>query len=127
MFLYSNIGGYAVYKLVNGEILALQSWTQINAINNAGWNELRVVAQGTNLAYYINDQLVWSGSDSTHTKGRVGIVFYPDTLTGQKLLADWATLTELNGSVYVGEMPARLNKQAEKHHIGNPYISGEKR
>jgi uncharacterized repeat protein (TIGR01451 family) len=74
---------------------ALKSWTTSSAINKgSGWNELRVLAIGPNLSFYINGVLLWSGVDATLASGQVGIGMYagPNT-TGNGIYVDYATLT----------------------------------
>jgi hypothetical protein len=95
VFQYSRDGYYSVWKTDAGNAVALQSWAFSSAIKQGTeWNLLRVVADGSHLEFHINDTLVWTGSDAAIVSGRVGIGMYrsPDT-TGDKLLADWATLS----------------------------------
>jgi hypothetical protein len=75
----------------------LQDWTYSPSISTgAAWNILRIVANGSNLYFYINGALVWSGVDASIASGRVGIEFYsPSALTGDQLWVDWATLTNV--------------------------------
>jgi hypothetical protein len=96
-FQYMTSGSYSVYKSVGGTLTALQAWTSSPAIiTGAEWNTLRVVANGTSLAFYINGTLVWSGTDTALTTGRVGIGMYNNvTSTGNLLEVDWATLSAL--------------------------------
>ncbi len=73
----------------------LKGWTASSAINKgSAWNELRVVAIGPSLSFYINGILVWSGTDATFASGRVGIGMYQGpTSTGNGIYVDYATLT----------------------------------
>ena len=60
----------------------------------AAWNVLRIVATGSNLYFYVNGALVWSGVDASIASGRAGIEFYaPSPLMGDQLWVDWATLS----------------------------------
>jgi hypothetical protein len=88
-FQYTRNGSYSVWKRVSGISTCLQGWTSSSAINGTGWNDLRVVASGSNLCYYINGTLVWSGSDSSLSSGRAGLGMYG---SGDAWV-DWATLT----------------------------------
>jgi hypothetical protein len=95
-FHYSNDGLYQVYKMVDGSIpVILRPWFPSPAINTGNaWNTLRVVAEGSNLFFFINDDLVWSGSDNSLSSGQVGITMYRDaSSSGNELQVDWATLT----------------------------------
>lgn len=92
-FQYSNSGSFSVFELDStGSAIALQTWTTSSAIVPNGWNTLKVVASGSSLKFYINGTLVWNGTDSTLTTGKVGFGFYRDTATGT-LDVDWAKLT----------------------------------
>ena len=97
LFEYTRKGDYSVW--VNdgnsgSEWTSLQSWTETDAIDPYdNWNTLRVVANGTDLYFYINDTLVWSGTDSSLSSGRVGVAMYSDGTSGDQLWVDWAALT----------------------------------
>lgn len=76
-------------------------WIQLNAIDRSelinpgtAWNEMRVVAEGENLSFYINGSLAWQGSDDTHASGSVGIGFvnFTDDKTNT-LDVEWARLS----------------------------------
>jgi hypothetical protein len=73
---------------------ALRSWKETPAIKKGtAWNELRVVAVGPNLSFYINGTLVWSGRDANLASGRVGFGMYQgDGTTGNGISVDYATL-----------------------------------
>ena len=87
-------GEYSVWKRVNGISTALQGWTVSSAINQgSAWNTLRVVANGSALAFYVNGTRVWQGSDGSLSSGRVGLRMYRDpSSTGNGFWVDWATL-----------------------------------
>ncbi len=92
MFQITRGGQYSVYKNLT---TALQGWTNSAAIvQGSAWNEMRVRAIGSSLFFYINNVLVWSGSDSSFTSGRVGVGMYRGAgTTGNGLYVDYATLT----------------------------------
>jgi hypothetical protein len=94
-FFISRDGRYAILNYTGGVGAALQPWTSSTAIAQGGaWNELRVVAAGSTLSFYINDALLWVGSNAAHASGRVGLAMYRDSSsTGNILWVDWATLT----------------------------------
>jgi hypothetical protein len=58
-----------------------------------GWNVLKVTASGSQLKFYINNTLVWSGTDSSFGSGIVGIGMYRDATSGNLLYVDWAKLS----------------------------------
>ena len=97
-FFYSQEGFFSIWKKVSGgaveQFLPGGGWMSDSIINQGdAWNKLRVVATGNSLSYYINDKLVWSGTDSSLSSGRVGLGMFSSTgLTSNELLVDWATL-----------------------------------
>ncbi len=92
-FRYGLTGLYSVSKRVSGGIdTALTGWTSSSAINNSSWNVLRVRANGPDLAFFINGIMVWSGTDSSLTSGRVGFGMYSDNTSGSRFYADYANL-----------------------------------
>lgn len=110
MFSYQNSstaspasGGWAGHRIQNGAVSGLHSWTATPHVVPYNFNTLKVVANGTSLAFYINDQLVWSGTDSTLTSGQVGIGMYQGhtTETMGGLQVDWAKLVPIavSGSI----------------------------
>jgi hypothetical protein len=84
-------GFYSVYR---DQVTPLQGWTATSAIRRGiAWNELRVLALGPSLQFYINDILVWSGSDASLASGRVGVGMHRGAGTKwNQLLVDYATL-----------------------------------
>ncbi len=78
LFQYANTGRYSIFKNINGSLATLQDWTYTTAINRNGTNILRVTANGADMSFYINGQLLWSGSDPELTNGVVGIGMYRD-------------------------------------------------
>jgi hypothetical protein len=103
LFVYANDGYFAVVKTVGGTWSVLQDYTYTSAIAQNGWNTLRVVASDSNLYFYINGTLVWTGTDSSLTSGLVGVGMenFEDSVTfGDTVRVDWATL-----SSYAEELP----------------------
>ncbi len=90
-FHISQNGLFAVIR----DAYTLKGWTASSAIQKGNaWNELRVVAIGPSISFYINGVLVWSGTDATFASGRVGIGIYEGpTSTGNGIYVDYATLT----------------------------------
>jgi len=90
-FQYSNAGTYSVYaRNGSGVITTVQAWTASPAIVANGWNTLKVVAVGSSLKFYINNTLVWSGTNSSIAVGKVGVGYFRDAATGT-LLVDSAS------------------------------------
>lgn len=87
-FLYNNSGNFSVWVGVNGVWTALKNWTTSSAIVPNNWNTLKVVADASNLRFYINGTLVWSGTNTSFLTGQVGIWAY----NNQRVDVDWATL-----------------------------------
>ncbi len=97
-FQYTNSGYFSVFEITSdGSSVALKDWTTTAAIVKKGWNTLKVVAVGSSLKFYINNKLVWNGSDDTLMTGQVGFGFYRDTYAGI-LYVDWAKLSTSTGA-----------------------------
>jgi hypothetical protein len=78
----------------------LIDWKLNDAINKGvEWNVLEVNAEGNQLSFTINGSIVWQGTDSSHSSGRVGFGMYikPGGVN-DVLRVDWATLTPIQGS-----------------------------
>jgi hypothetical protein len=89
-FGFDGYGYYTVGKMLNGTWTTFQPWTYTPNLNIGNWNTLRVVAAGSNLYYYINGILIWSGVDYSLTSGIVG--FELGTDTSHSLWIDSVTL-----------------------------------
>ena len=73
-FQYSRNGMFSVWKDNGGTFTTLQNFTATAAINQGdAWNVLRVVGNGSTFSFYINGTLVWQGTDTSFSAGRVGI------------------------------------------------------
>ena len=70
-------GYYSIWKQVAGSWSWLQSWTYSPYISS-GTNTLMAVAEASQLKFFINDTLVWTGSDSALASGRIGLGGYTD-------------------------------------------------
>jgi hypothetical protein len=115
LFQYTDDGWFSIWKVVNGVFTSLvpypNEWQQTPAINQGGYNVLRVVAAGSNLNYYINGTLVWNGSDASLAKGTVGFGMYQDGYSsGNWLYVDYATLT--GGTTALAEVQVSPEQQA---------------
>jgi hypothetical protein len=102
-FCYSSDGEYSVWKSTGGAVWSdLQIWTSSAAITTGpAWNILRVVANGSNLSFYLNGTLVWAGTDTSLTSGRVGMEMFSDGTAGDQLWVDWATLSVPAGGLQI--------------------------
>jgi hypothetical protein len=118
-FYIARDGYYTIYTYSGGSGVPLQPWTFSTAISQGdAWNELRVVASGSQLAFYINGGLVWIGNNAVHPSGRVGLAMYRDPgSSGNKLWVDWATLVPQASAIDVGELSReqRLLNEAALH------------
>lgn len=90
LFQYTNAGYFGVWSVTDSVYTPLVSWTPSTSIVPFGWNTLKVVANGPDMEFYINDVLVASVYDETHTNGRVGISMWRGTYPKDPLLVDWA-------------------------------------
>jgi hypothetical protein len=127
-FQYTRSGSFSVFKRVAGAASAIQNWTATTAINQGeAYNILRVVAHGTTFWFYINGTLVWTGTDTSHSAGQVGLGFYSEPAAGNRLWVDFATmgdpalpftpLTEQPFTAPVDQVSAdqqRLNEEANR-------------
>jgi hypothetical protein len=101
-FDYTNNGYFSIWRDYYGTYTALRDWTYTSAIVQGGWNTLKVKASGPNLYFYINDILVWSGTDTSYASGSVGIGMYRGSgCTSDKLWVDYAKL-----DTTVADLPA---------------------
>lgn len=66
---------YGVWKQVNGQWSWLQSWTTSSQVRT-DTNTLTAIAQGNALTFAINGVVVWTGTDSSLTSGRIGLGGY---------------------------------------------------
>ena len=99
-FQYSNEapgeeGMFSVFKVkTDGSSVVVKGWTETPAVNKGGWNTLKVEAVGSTYHFYINGTLVWEGSRTGLSTGRVGISMYTEPFsTGDDFRVDWARLT----------------------------------
>jgi len=98
-FQYSADGSFFVWKWLNGSSTPLQGWTPSAAIKTGdAWNVLTVNASDSGLYYYINGTLVWTGSDSDLTTGRVGVGMYTSGGAWDRLDVDWVSVEAWNSS-----------------------------
>lgn len=93
-FAYDNEGRFRATKINSGTWTGFIESTS-TAINKGGWNILKVVARRKNFKFFINNVLVWSGSDnsgSVFKGGKVGIMTWSQGELDTKFLVDWAKI-----------------------------------
>ncbi len=110
-FQYANNGYISVWEIKPGKVSHLLNWIHIDVINESDWNILHVVANENDFSFYINDTLVWTGSDSTLKTGRVGIAAYryndADT-SPENFSVDWASMSNVAPPPSVPAAPIEL-------------------
>ncbi len=76
LFSVSSDGYFVVKKLVDGEWVTLVEWTESDAANTGSRsaNYLTVLAEGEQLAFFINDELVAEVADDSFSEGAVALV-----------------------------------------------------
>ena len=83
---------YGVSKIGSDGIWTNIEFASTDALVVNGWNTLRVTASGSTLNFYINDQLMYTLTDSTFSNGAVGVGMGKISGTTTALYVDWATL-----------------------------------
>ena len=93
-FLYTRDGSVSVWKRSSGQEVSLLGWTPSEAVNTGdAWNTIKVTANGEQLFYFINDDLVWSGRENGYTFGKVGLTMFRNaSSTGDLFQVDAASL-----------------------------------
>ncbi|MDO8586080.1 MAG: putative Ig domain-containing protein [Armatimonadota bacterium] len=78
ILLIDGAGQYRVAKYVSGSLIALQNWTYSQYLNQGTSPNIVILsAAGTDLDVYVNNHLIWSGSDSSITAGgHIGLYGY---------------------------------------------------
>lgn len=72
-FCISDVGYYYAGLLQNGEWTTLIDWTETRSINVNSLNTLKVVGEGDEFIFYVNETMVDSVRDSTHLSGTAGL------------------------------------------------------
>lgn len=91
---------FAVWSCKGSDWFPLKTASHSDLINPGdAWNEMRAVAEGDALSFFINGELTWQGNDSSHTSGSVGIglVNFEEN-TPSRFDVDWAKLSVQNSS-----------------------------
>ncbi len=64
---------YGVFRQTKGKVEHLQPWTEHDSVK-AGTNRLGVLARDDLLQFYVNNELVWEGSDRKSSSGQLGLL-----------------------------------------------------
>jgi Domain of Unknown Function (DUF1080). len=122
VFGYTNEGDYSIWRMnKSGSATVIQPWTHSDEIVVRDWNWLKVVAEGSDFEFYINNELVNSFSDSTFTKGYVGVQMYRPPTGSSRLYLDEANLSIISADslsangvsgMSVNAQQAALNEEA---------------
>jgi hypothetical protein len=114
-FQYTNNGYYSIWKEVNGVWSWIQPWTPSSAINQYGWNELRIVGNFPYFDVWLNGTyLGWWYDNAVIYGGYTGVGMYGGGVYDQKLMVDYAratavqytSLAERDPSMQLGLEPA---------------------
>jgi hypothetical protein len=94
------------------------AWTSTGAIVPYGWNTVKIVANGSSVKYYINDTLLWSGTHTALTSGRLGFGMYRDSYGGI-LYIDWARFS--NSTADINPFDEIEVEQSEGEEVGTTW------
>jgi len=108
IFQISLDGYYGVWKQVNGSWSWLREWTTSPFVS-FGTNVLAATAQGNTLSFFVNGNLVWTGSDVSLTDGLIGLGGYSD---GSTHFFDNVVASEVLPSGVLSAQQAELNRKA---------------
>ena len=117
-----DLGWYWFGKYVGGVFTWLTSWRDSPAINLGlgAWNRLKAVCSGPNISLYINDVLVGSYFDTSHTEGRVGVVCWDEQSDD---VVHWDNVcVSLDSAVYE---PGTTSAPAPAEEPGDPRMTPE--
>lgn len=106
-FQYTNDQQFMIYRTLAGSEIILVKWTPSNYINAFGWNKIRITAKANLLKFYINDNLVAYGTDTSLSNGKVGFGMFQN-VANSPFYVDYArvvtTVTET--SISEASIPA---------------------
>ena len=97
-FEISGDGHFRIDKNENGIYTKIKSWTKSSAINtgNNSYNKLSLIKKSSNLKYYINDQLVFTGNFQQFFGNNIGFTISEK----QKIAIDYLRIFYLEKEVY---------------------------
>jgi C1A family cysteine protease len=87
-----NYSSYSIWKNYSDGSWVNVTDASTTAVVNNNWNTLRVTASGDTLNFYINDQLVYTYTDSDFGSGAIGVGMSKITTASTTFEVDWATL-----------------------------------
>jgi len=118
-----DLGWFWFGKYVGGVFTWITSWSDSPAINRGlgTWNRLKAVCSGPNISVYINDVLVGSFVDTSHSEGRVGVICAD--FSGDVVQWDNACVS-LDSAVYE---PGTTSAPVPTGDPGNPCMTPENR
>jgi hypothetical protein len=93
-FYITNDGRFKIGRYSGGTWTNLTDWTYTAYITSS-WNTLKVTYNSSThyVQFYINGYRVAYGTFGSYTSGQVGVGFYRDTSSGNKLYVDYAKLS----------------------------------
>lgn len=96
VFMISQRGDYIAYSFSKAASVSLIPWTPSLAVKTgASTNRLKVIAQGNQLAFYVNDQWLNTVVDPAFSGGRFGFILSNDAV-GAKVGFDTIRVTQIN-------------------------------
>jgi hypothetical protein len=98
-FLVSPAGTFKFRKQVENNWVDITGWTSSDAIvQGVGTNHLTVVADGSLITLYVNDEQVYSGNDSSFSTGQIGVAVlsYTDNVEWMHVAFDNITVQALD-------------------------------
>ena len=129
-FAISTDGLYSVGKMVAGVFTPLIGWTRSEALNlgHGAWNRLKAVAQGVELSFYGNGELLNRVEDSSLSSGKAGL-FAKDGASSQPrdtVQFDNVTLAQADASSAGGsdDLSLVFSDSFERASLGDQWLSG---
>jgi hypothetical protein len=86
LFVMDGSNSFAVFWVNGASFGVLQGWALTTALLPGQTNRLAASAEGSTLRFFINNTLVWSGTDTQFGTGRVALVGYDDGASAAGLL-----------------------------------------
>jgi hypothetical protein len=104
IFEYANNQKFRIYKTIAGVDTVLVDWTTSLFIKPYDYNKMRVISKNGVQKYYINDNLVAAGNESTLTTGQVGVGF-TQSVASTPLYVDFARVLTTVNNLSLGSLP----------------------
>ena len=93
IFGYTNDGKVSIWRYdTESSSTPIVHFEETDDVNPYGWNTVKVVANGSNFKYYINNVLQADFSDATYPSGMVGFQMYTPGAPLGEFEVDWARL-----------------------------------